>query len=129
MRRTVTIPAVKRLLLILIILILPARGWAVEQMSSAMGAGNVSQAVAGDGMAAMPADCPMLAQGKASTGQDPAQNTKVCKSCQLCMGLTAHAVPVPIPPVATPMAPPVYRVQPLASADLPRDTKPPQFFI
>ena len=69
----------RRFLLILLILLLPLRGWAVESMSVPS--------------SAMPEDCPMMAPAAdADDGQQGAHHAVQksscgCQSCHLCMPL------------------------------------------
>lgn len=75
---------VRRLFIILMIALLPLRGWAGEFMSAQMAAGTAaSQAVD-----AMPADCPMHAQADASKASHSSSGMEGCMSCGLCIPMT-----------------------------------------
>lgn len=117
---------VRHVLLYLLILILPIRGWAAEVMAVQMAQSELPAAVA---MASgMPADCPMLV-GLDATGDDQpdSQNQHaVCPSCQLCMGMTAVALPAPT--TLAQLAPAglvAHCAADFQSAELVRQQKPP----
>ena len=104
----------RRLLLILMIALLPVRGWASDVMSvgSAVQQLNATEFVADNALqtrargtfdgyfeaktaSSMPWDCPMAAQGGGSAAQDRSGNVIMllkplcpgCGTCQLCMAL------------------------------------------
>lgn len=82
-----------RLFVILMIVLLPLRGWAGDLMSVQMATGHGVSSVAG----AMPADCPMHAAAKAP-GADadrsalPSGMTD-CGTCDLCLPIAELAAP------------------------------------
>jgi len=107
----------RHLLLVLLIAVLPVRGWAADVMTVAMAAQelNAIKIVASSAhstratdqfsteiQANMPADCPMLASSKATGNNTASPLCKGCTTCQLCMALVTGypmmligAVPLP----------------------------------
>ncbi len=86
----------KRLFVLLMILLLPLRGWAGDAMGVQMAAGGLASQTVG----AMPADCPMRSMHlQASTHESthdtsPAPaGTDVCASCDLCLPMAELASP------------------------------------
>jgi len=104
------------LLLTIMIVLLPLRGWMGNAMAADMAAQQIVAAVAqqakGGSEAAMPADCPMMAslvtdasadQVAAGSGPGPGSG---CDTCQLCLALAPFALSdVPAPPPATQTGP------------------------
>ena len=106
------------LLVALMIVLLPLRGWAGNVMAVDMAAqqvlmaqtATVDTAIAAE--SAMPADCPMQAQAAADKSSDAAQTTgshcNGCNTCQLCLTLASftwtHSPAGPIKPHAAPSA-------------------------
>lgn len=91
-----------RFLVILLVMLLPLRGWSVERMEVQMAHSQVV-AQSSDSYpltADMPMDCPMMDESaKGFTG---------CQSCQLCMALTGlneWAVQLPMQPACSPSVP------------------------
>ena len=75
----------RRLFLLLMIALLPLRGWAADVMSIDM---SVNQATSQAG-ASMPADCPMqLGAVSAVQGDEPGPAMQGCASCELCVPAT-----------------------------------------
>ena len=106
--------------ILLLIVLLPLRGWAVERMANDMAAG------------AMPADCPMLqmvqvapADTSSSDGKETSPADRTCQSCQLCMSLVAQEMPTLQADQPAPHARAVHSAYGFTSADLPRSIKPP----
>ncbi len=113
----------RHLLLVLMIALLPLRGWASESMAVSMAVqqlGVVQEQTSGN--AAMPVDCPFFGQAfkvpsidttgdtNADTITDTATDTfgetlsplcKGCTTCQLCMALVTGFAPTPA--AATPL--------------------------
>ena len=137
--------AMRRFLLILMIALLPMRGWAADMMAVAMAAQhlhavqsiqaaydglNTAAEATGQVQPSMLADCPMMAMptGKpASDSNDKAGSPifKVCTSCQLCMALaTEHPQVLALAPFAS-HAPPVSRVFEFAGVTVAAAIKPP----
>ena len=102
----------RHLLLVLMIALLPVRGWmsnamavnmAMQQVSvaqnSTKGAMPVSDTNAASATAAtMPADCPMSAQNqdeKSAEGKQPGDTASLCNcdSCELCLALATVTLP------------------------------------
>lgn len=90
----------RHLVLILMIALLPLRGWASENMVVSMA---VQQLVVAQNQAAgdtgMPADCPFFGQTseKSATdtsGSDISPLCKGCTTCQLCMALVTGYSPM-----------------------------------
>jgi hypothetical protein len=119
-----------RLLVILLVMLLPLRGWSAERMAIQMTQSQAIVEVAGAqvSVAAMPADCPMLAQPASSETEEspsPSKSHAGCQTCQLCMTLAAPSVP-PIHLLAYErQAHPASASASFISADLPRQVKPP----
>lgn len=123
-------------LLILLIAVLPLRGWTAERMADHMAA-NSGAASQHATTGAMPADCPMMLQMavKAGAMQDPAtdddsaapttSSERTCQSCQLCMSLAAPETTAVQAASPAPQTLAVHSAYRFASADLPRSIKPP----
>ncbi|RZI86746.1 MAG: hypothetical protein EOP38_00145 [Rubrivivax sp.] len=82
----------RRLLILMMIVLLPLRGWAGDLMSVHMVTGGLSSKAA----AAMPPGCPMHAQtGQSHTAQDADGQDhgemKNCASCDLCIPMAELA--------------------------------------
>ena len=114
---------VRRLVLLVMIVLLPMRMWAAELMTL-----NMAEAELAPAVAAMPADCPMMAKvGAAATdaGHDHAQPTgKPCLACPLCAAVAGCAATVaeadPAPPPLSGTVASRY-----ASAEAPPEHRPP----
>lgn len=118
-----------RLLIILLVMLLPLRGWSAERMATQMLLSQAAVQVAGEPieMAGMPADCPMLAQAAPETDKSPApaKSHVGCQTCQLCMALAALS-PAPPPLLSYErQIRPVPAKASFISADLSRQVKPP----
>lgn len=115
------------MLLILMIALLPLRGWAVEHMAVQMAAGSLAAAVGEVQAAAMPADCPMmeLAFLPGERDQSDALGAKSCPTCQLCMGLAVEVLPAAAVVFMPPATRPGVETASFASADLVQPHKPP----
>lgn len=115
-----------RLLLILLVMLIPLRGWSAERMAVQMTSSQVSM-TATVAMEAMPADCPMMAQPASEAEKSPVQSKSHvgCQTCQLCMSLAAQSVPFPYLLTYERHAPPVSAASHFLSADLARQVKPP----
>ncbi|MCY7305908.1 MAG: hypothetical protein LH632_07125 [Rhodoferax sp.] len=115
---------------ILLILLLPMRGWASEGMAIQM-VGAASQSSVSSGLnpvsAAMPGDCPMmakLADGQA-TEQAGSQAGCGCQSCHLCMPIAElRSCSLGAAPRAPSLAPTPHESRHV-DADLAGDIKPP----
>lgn len=126
----VTMVSVRRFLFILLILLLPLRGWTTDQMALAMGAGSAHP---GTSVSAMQPDCHSQmhvgphADGHATASSDPTgfPASKACKTCQLCMGAAPLAALGGAPLAPGQAAAPDHFNAIYASADLARITKPP----
>jgi hypothetical protein len=99
---------VRRLFIMLMIALLPLRGWAGDLMSVQMATGGLAPQVA----SAMPPGCPMHTQADAARADGAASHTSVsatenCTCCDLCVpmaelsgarlepvGFAAHAKPL-----------------------------------
>jgi len=86
----------RRWLVLLMVVMLPLRGWAGDLMSVQMATMNA----AADTVAAMPADCPMHiashAEAQASDATEPTpahtgSGMQSCSSCELCIPLAKLA--------------------------------------
>ena len=80
----------KRLLVLLMIVLLPLRGWAGDLMGVQMAASGLASQVA----SAMPADCPMKSMHVPASVDDasPAPSaTEGCTSCDLCLPMAEPA--------------------------------------
>jgi hypothetical protein len=123
---------VRTFLVILMIVLLPVRGWAVERMGMSMDASGGHRAettLESQAVGEMPADCPMMSHLQGDASEDSNQTGTTCKSCQLCMGITTpDTVLSSLAPVGQPAGPP-DRARPLTSVDLPLVTKPPSFSL
>jgi hypothetical protein len=104
-----------RLVVILLVVLLPLRGWGADRMSVQMA------------QSAMPVDCPMLVQQAAQTekSQIPPKSHIGCQTCQLCMALAEHAFSAPDFVAYAQQAPRVTVAVAFTSAELHRQAKPP----
>lgn len=88
-----------RFLVILLVMLLPLRGWSAQSMAIQMTLNQLTVEVAAEkvSMAAMPADCPMLAQQASETDESPmpAKSHSGCLTCQLCMSLATQLLSAP----------------------------------
>lgn len=95
------------LLIALMIVLLPLRGWAGNAMTIDMATQQVSQATAST--AAMPADCPMQVQALAANvtqKNSVSGHCHSCDTCQLCLALAASThMAWPAEPMNRPSAP------------------------
>jgi hypothetical protein len=86
-----------RLLVIILVLLIPLRGWSAERMAFQMAYSQAVAAVAGEqvSMSDMPADCPMLVQteSKAEKSSSEFKGPAACQTCQLCMTLASSSFP------------------------------------
>jgi hypothetical protein len=86
----------RHLLLVVMMILLPARGWAGNEMAVGMAASMVTSATAKAGESMMSADCPMHFQTLvADTGNNSNPTSKSqwgsgcnsCDTCELCLAL------------------------------------------
>lgn len=117
--------AMSRLFILLLIALLPLRGWTVQRMDVHMGVLSVSQhtqAVQAD----MPKDCALHMQADAQTpadGHGPEHSG--CQNCQLCMPLVALDSPASMATSAQSHLLPPALGGAFISADAVRYAKPP----
>jgi len=129
----------QRWFLILMLVLLPARGWSAQLMGIEMGAAQMATVQMGsahhasmstnsDAMADMPADCPMhkaVSAQEANTGTNVDQQHPTCQACQLCMPLAVLAhTGFPLGHQRCPMPLPQARMR-FVSAELALAVKPP----
>ena len=118
-----------RLLIILLVMLLPLRGWSTGRMAIQMTQGPQLVEIAGEpaSMAGMPADCPLMAQAApdAEKSATPSKNYSVCLTCQLCMSLAAQEFSALNLMANERKALPLSVVVSFISADLTRQAKPP----
>lgn len=117
-----------RLVLILLIALLPLRGWNAERMAVYMAAGETTAVTMVAGDQAMPADCPMMMEfGSSEKGSDQgdSKSHRACQSCQLCMALATFGTEVIKTRSHKPPNAAVPRADRFASADQVRVVKPP----
>jgi hypothetical protein len=119
---------VSRLFLILLITLLPLRGWSAERMAVYMAASEAASVAMRTADHGMPADCPMLMNvdtSNKSSGHRDNKSHAGCQACQLCMSLSAsetHTLKIrPHKPVTAA----VPRADRFVSAELLRAVKPP----
>jgi hypothetical protein len=78
----------RRLFLLLMIVLLPLRGWAGDLMGVQMAIGGLASHSVG----AMPADCPMRSMHASGHDTSPAPaGTEGCTSCDLCLPMAQCA--------------------------------------
>jgi hypothetical protein len=113
---------VSRFFILLLIVLLPLRGWSSDFMGTQMAAGQ----------GAMSSDCPMMAgemvemQGAHSdTTRTDGDVQRSCQSCQLCMPLIAQESLTVDSFVVKPQAPQAHHLSRFVSAELERHVKPP----
>ena len=124
-----------RLIVILLIALLPLRGWSATGMAVQM-ALMESAAMASSmesSQEAMPADCPMMqmassADGDPSHSSDKSMDVKghqSCQTCQLCMGMAVLDYLSAKFTEPAPFEPTLARADRFSSAELFEDSKPP----
>ena len=129
---TVTVP-MRHLLIILLIAVLPVRGWASERMSVSMAVQQMAVAASAPTEAT---DCPMLAQAPdtASTatidvadaaGESISPLCKGCTTCQLCMAVVTGYPPMPDTTLQLPQAKRLLASVSFSSAEPAPGFKPP----
>jgi hypothetical protein len=112
-------PVTRIFILILLIVLLPLRGWSAERMAEHMAA------------SAMPVDCPMMmlkagsSEAASPNGATPTATERTCQSCQLCMALIAPETVALQAVLPAPHAVAVHRTDRFASVDPLRAAKPP----
>jgi hypothetical protein len=112
------------LLITLLIVLLPIRGWSAERMAVYMAGASVQSA--------MPDDCPMK-MGASSTEQrlderatdSGHKSDRSCQACQLCMAFAAQETPVLTTPASEAVSHAVPLADRFASVDPARLAKPP----
>jgi hypothetical protein len=118
-----------RLLVILLVMLIPLRGWSAERMVIQMAYSQTVAEVADAQMSmdGMPADCPMLAQAESKSDKpiSPAKGFAGCQTCQLCMTLASFSFPqIQLSAHRTEVRPDSSRAR-FSSADLALQVKPP----
>ncbi len=110
-----------RLFIMLLIALLPLRGWAGDLMSVQMATSSLSPVAA----SAMPIDCPMLANADPSS--EAPSGTNGCTSCDLCLPM-AEAVGsmIEVVAVAADASPPIGDVDFMSATSTP-NLRPPIF--
>ena len=122
---------VTRFFILLLIALLPLRGWAVDRMALQMEGGvpQIEQSQSAEAAmdnTAMDEDCPHhTLQGQHSAQASQVSQAKTCHSCQLCMAMAALELPPFFSLPAAPRLLPPTRVARFASADPARHAKPP----
>lgn len=110
-----------RLFIILMIALLPLRGWAGDLMSVRMATSSLSPVAA----SAMPVDCPMLA--KADPSSEAPLGTDGCTSCDLCVPMAeAVGIKIEVVAVAADASPPMRDVDFMSATSTP-NLRPPIF--
>lgn len=124
-----------RFILVLLIALLPMRGWSTERMAVEMASNGLATSqttahITTNAEHGMPADCPMVMAHADAAAGDPASptgddNRVGCHACQLCMSLLA--LEVPSRQALSRQAHPLHATHAdrFASADLARVAKPP----
>jgi hypothetical protein len=120
-----------RFIVILLVILMPLRGWSTESMASRMAYSQAVAEVADAQMSmdGMPADCPMLAQAESKFDKStrPAKGFAGCQTCQLCMTLASLSFPqIQLSAHRTEVHPDSSRTR-FSSADLALQVKPPIF--
>ena len=120
------------LFVILMIALLPLRGWAGHVMAVDMAgqqiaaAQKASQEHAQNGSnAAMPADCPMLVKAGADGDSTPSSTNCSCDTCELCLALVSSKDTGLLEATFTPHTPPQAASAGFSSAHHAADLKPP----
>jgi hypothetical protein len=120
----------RHLLLVVMMILLPARGWASNEMAVGMAASIVTSATAKAGEPMMSADCPMHVQSLAADTANDSNPTSTgqqcsCDTCELCVALAT------VTHIAWPSAGTSPHIEPLTtgiafhSADSASSLKPP----
>ena len=124
-----------RLIVLLLIALLPLRGWSATGMAVQMAlAGNTAMESSMDaGQGAMPVDCPMMQKAASAVGDAAHTPEKTmdgkshqgCQTCQLCMTLaTLDSLSAKLPE-PEPFGSPIALADRYAGAELFEDSKPP----
>ena len=118
-----------RLLVILLVMLIPLRGWSAERMVIQMAYSQTVAEVADAqiSMDGMPADCPMLAQAESKSEKpaNPAKGFVGCQTCQLCMTLASLSFPQTQLSAHLTEVLPEAAISSFSSADLAPRVKPP----
>jgi Fe-S-cluster-containing hydrogenase component 2 len=126
---------VARFIVLILIALMPLRGWSAGAMSVNMAVAAMSAQSSMDNPQneLMPADCPMMAklqpagQGAAGTEANQAADKQhhSCQSCQLCMPLCAQGASNLSLTEPAPLSLLIAPAERYASAELCHDSKPP----
>ena len=116
--------AMRTIVLVLILALLPLRMWAADGMAVRMAQEQAASAEM-PAAHAMPEDCPMMAQAGAEQGlhHEPSSEAQ-CVTCYLCAA-AASLPSLGLAHGAAPAAPPGSRLVRFASTDLAPDLRPP----
>lgn len=117
-----------RIFLILLIALLPLRGWSAQRMAVYMAASETTTMAMVAADQGMPADCPMMMQASSSdksADQGGNKSHRGCQSCQLCMSLAAFETQATRTLPHMPITAEIPRADRFANADLVRAVKPP----
>lgn len=106
------------------IALLPLRMWAAEGMAVRMAHGEIAAAAGASHMDSMPEDCPMAAKAKAGSSEEAPQAAGHCVACHLCAA-SACLPQTALGQKPAPAGPPAFSSPRFASADAPRDLRPP----
>ena len=79
-----------RLVIVLIMILLPLRGWAGD----VMGVQSATSRLAAHATGAMPADCPMHATAAADPSSQAPTGGDCCTSCDLCIPMASLTSPL-----------------------------------
>ncbi len=110
-----------RLIIMLMIALLPLRGWAGDLMSVQLATSGMLPLAA----SAMPADCPMLAKAKANPSSQAPSGVHGCTSCDLCIPIAEPVnTQLEVVAVTTDAGPPMRDVDFMSATSTP-DLRPP----
>lgn len=117
------------MLVILLVILIPLRGWSAERMAIQMAQQSQVAVEVGIEHVSMAADCPMMTQLPSQTEKSstPSKSHVGCQTCQLCMSMADQDFSGPNVLAYETPAPPVSGKASFISADLSRHAKPPIF--
>jgi hypothetical protein len=105
-----------RLIIMLMMALLPLRGWAGDLMSVQMATSSMSPLAA----STMPADCPMLAKAKANPSSQAPSGVHGCTSCDLCIPIAESMnTQLEVVAVAADAGPPMREVDFMSATSTP----------
>jgi hypothetical protein len=121
---------VSRLFIILLIALLPLRGWSAERMAVHMAVSESATSAMSAEHGTQHEDCAMMMavdSSDTSSTDHGGKTERSCQTCQLCMTLAAHEIPAVQAIGPAPHSVAIPRADRYTSAELTLAVKPPIF--